>query len=61
MFDIIPKALKTLGSSPGPPIGERLIVLSMQKIIFKILNLDDAFIFLLGDIVTLETLIIFAS
>ena len=43
------------------PIGGELVVSSMQEQISEILNHTDAFIFLLGDPVTLEALITFAS
>ena len=61
MLGIIPKAFKPLGCLPSPPIGEELVVSSMQERIPEILNHADAFIFLLGDLTTLEVLITFAS
>ncbi|KAK9174917.1 hypothetical protein WN944_026921 [Citrus x changshan-huyou] len=54
VLGIIPKALKPLGCLPDPPIGEELIVSSMQEKICEMLNHADAFIFLLGDLATLE-------
>ena len=43
------------------PIGEELVVSSMQERISEMLNHADAYIFLLEDLATLEALIIFAS
>ncbi|KAK9233057.1 hypothetical protein WN943_023306 [Citrus x changshan-huyou] len=43
------------------PIGEELVVSSMQERITEMLNHADAFIFLPGDLATLEALITFAS
>ena len=60
MLGIIPKALKPLGCLPDSPTGEELVVSSMQERISEMLNHADAFIFLSGDLATLETLITFA-
>ena len=43
------------------PTGEELVVSGMQERITEILNYADAFIFLLGDLITLEALITLAS
>ena len=43
------------------PIREELVISSMQERIFEMLNHADAFIFLVGDLATLETLITYAS
>ena len=61
MLGIIPKVLKPLKCLPNPQNGEELVVSCMQDRISKTLNHTDAFIFLLGDLVTLEALITFAS
>ena len=61
MLGIIPKDLKPLGCLPDPPIGEELVFSCMQERISEILNHADAFIFLSGDLATLEALITFAS
>ena len=45
----------------GPPIGEELVVSSMQERLSEMMNHADAFIFLLGDLATFEALITFAS
>ena len=45
----------------GLPIGEELVVSSMQERISEMLNHTNAFIFLSGDLTTLEALITFAS
>ena len=58
MLGIIPKALKAMSSSP---IGEVLVVSSMQETITEMLKHANAFIFLLGDHATLEALITFTS
>ncbi|KAK9222177.1 hypothetical protein WN944_010609 [Citrus x changshan-huyou] len=58
---IIPSALKTLGSLSNSPTGEELVVLSIQERITEMLNHADAFIFLPGDLATLEALITLAS
>ena len=61
VLGIIPKAIKPLICMSGPPIGEELVVSSMQERISKILNHADTFIFLTGDLVTFKALITFAS
>ncbi|KAK9190382.1 hypothetical protein WN943_018987 [Citrus x changshan-huyou] len=61
VLDIIPQALKPLGCMSDVPIGEELVVLSMQERITEMLNHADAFIFLLGDLATLEALITLTS
>ena len=61
VLGIIPQALKPLGCVSDVPIGEELVVSSMQERISQMLNHADAFIFLPGDIATLEALITFAS
>ncbi|KAK9180331.1 hypothetical protein WN943_029540 [Citrus x changshan-huyou] len=61
VLSIIPRALKPLGSLSDSPTGEELVVSGMQKRITEILNHADAFIFLLGDLATLESLIPLAS
>ncbi|KAK9190779.1 hypothetical protein WN943_019389 [Citrus x changshan-huyou] len=61
VLGIIPRALKPLGSLSDSPTGEELVVSYMQERITKILNHADAFIFLLGDLATLEALITLAS
>ena len=43
------------------PIGEDLVVSSMQERISELLNHANTFIFLSGDLATLEALITFAS
>jgi len=61
VLGIIPQALKSLGCKSDVPIGEELVVSSMQERITELLNHADAFIFLPGDLATLEALITFAS
>ncbi|KAK9181226.1 hypothetical protein WN944_024363 [Citrus x changshan-huyou] len=61
VLGIIPKVLKPLGYLPDPPTGEELVVSGMQERISEMLNHADAFIFLPGDLATLEVLITFAS
>ncbi|KAK9185181.1 hypothetical protein WN943_025535 [Citrus x changshan-huyou] len=61
VLGIIPKALKPLGCLLDPPTGEELVVSGMQERISEMLNHADAFIFLPGDLATLEALITFAS
>ena len=61
MLGIIPRALKSLGSSSDSSIGEELVVSGMQERITKMLNHADAFIFLPGDLTTLEALITLTS
>ncbi|KAK9232700.1 hypothetical protein WN943_022948 [Citrus x changshan-huyou] len=50
-----------LGCMSDVPIEKELVVSSMQERISEMLNHADTFIFLPGDIVTLEALITFAS
>ncbi|KAH9649110.1 hypothetical protein KPL70_025865 [Citrus sinensis] len=61
VLDIIPRVLKSLGSLSDSPTGEELVVSGMEERITEMLNHADAFIFLLGDIATLEALITLAS
>ncbi|KAK9214702.1 hypothetical protein WN944_006701 [Citrus x changshan-huyou] len=61
VLGIIPRALKPLGSLSDSPIGEELVVSGMQEKITEMLNHADAFIFLPGDLATLEDLITLAS
>ncbi|KAK9199873.1 hypothetical protein WN944_015066 [Citrus x changshan-huyou] len=61
VLGIIPRALKPLGSLTDLLIGEELVVSSMQERIIEMLNHADAFIFLPGDLATLEALITLAS
>ncbi|KAK9222210.1 hypothetical protein WN944_010642 [Citrus x changshan-huyou] len=61
VLGIIPRALKPLGSFSNSPTGEELIVSGMQERITEMLNHADAFIFLPGDLATLEALITLAS
>ncbi|KAK9204502.1 hypothetical protein WN943_014763 [Citrus x changshan-huyou] len=61
VLGIIPRALKPLGSLSDPPTGEELVISGMQERITEILNHADAFIFLPGDLTTLEALITLAS
>ncbi|KAH9734820.1 hypothetical protein KPL71_017519 [Citrus sinensis] len=61
VLGIIPQALKSPGCVSDVPIGEELVVSSMQEQISEMLNHADAFIFLPGDLATLEALITFAS
>ncbi|KAK9180256.1 hypothetical protein WN943_029464 [Citrus x changshan-huyou] len=61
LLGIIPRALKPLGSLSDSSTGEELVVLCMQERITEILNHADAFIFLPGDLATLEALITLAS
>ncbi|KAK9225687.1 hypothetical protein WN943_010731 [Citrus x changshan-huyou] len=60
VLGIIPRALKPLGSFSDSPIGEELVVSGMQERIIEILNHANAFIFLPGDLATLEALITLA-
>ncbi|KAK9222327.1 hypothetical protein WN944_010762 [Citrus x changshan-huyou] len=57
VLGIIPRVLKPLGSSSDSSSGEELVVSSMQERITEMLNHADAFIFLPGDLATLEALI----
>ncbi|KAH9801530.1 cytokinin riboside 5'-monophosphate phosphoribohydrolase [Citrus sinensis] len=61
VLGIIPKSLKPLGCMPNPQTGEELVVSNMQERISQMLNHAYAFIFLPGDLTTLEALITFAS
>ncbi|KAK9225732.1 hypothetical protein WN943_010776 [Citrus x changshan-huyou] len=61
VLGIIPRALKPLGSLSNPPIGEELVVSGMQERKTEMLNHADAFIFLPGDLATLEVFITLAS
>ncbi|KAK9211738.1 hypothetical protein WN943_001115 [Citrus x changshan-huyou] len=61
VLGIIPKALKPLGSLSNSPTGEELVVSDMQERITEMLNHADIFIFLPGDLATLEALITLAS
>ncbi|KAK9199090.1 hypothetical protein WN944_014277 [Citrus x changshan-huyou] len=61
VLGIIPRALKPLGSLSDSSTREELVVSSMQERITEILNHADAFIFLPGDLATLEALITLAS
>ncbi|KAK9180546.1 hypothetical protein WN943_029757 [Citrus x changshan-huyou] len=61
VLGIIPKPMKLLVCMSGPPIGEELVVSSMQERISEMMNHADAFIFLPGDLATFEALITFAS
>ena len=61
VLGIIPKALKPLGSLSDSPTGEELVISGMQKRITEMLNHVDTFIFLPGDLATLEALITLAS
>ncbi|KAK9218943.1 hypothetical protein WN943_007582 [Citrus x changshan-huyou] len=61
VLGIIPRALKPLGSFSDSPTGEELVVSGMQERITEMLNHVDAFIFLPGDLATLEALITLAS
>ncbi|KAK9225752.1 hypothetical protein WN943_010796 [Citrus x changshan-huyou] len=61
VLGIIPRALKSLGSLSDSPTEEELVVSGMQEKITKMLNHVDAFIFLPGDLATLEALITLPS
>ncbi|KAK9214520.1 hypothetical protein WN944_006513 [Citrus x changshan-huyou] len=61
VLGIIPRVLKPLGSSSDSSTGEELVLSGMQERITKMLNHADTFIFLPGDIATLEALITLAS
>ncbi|KAK9195372.1 hypothetical protein WN943_003493 [Citrus x changshan-huyou] len=61
VLGIIPRVLKPLGSSSDSSTGEELVVSGMQERITEMLNHADAFIFLSGDLATLEALITLAS
>ncbi|KAK9181075.1 hypothetical protein WN944_024212 [Citrus x changshan-huyou] len=61
VLGIIPRVLKPLGSSSDSSTGEELVVSGMQERITEMLNHADAFIFLPGDLATLEALMTLAS
>ena len=61
VLGIISRVLKPLGSLSDSSIGEKLVVSGMQERITGMLNHTDAFIFLPGDLATLEALITLAS
>ena len=61
MVSIIPRALKILGSLSDSSTGEELVISGMQERITEMLNHAYAFIFLSGDLATLEALITLAS
>ncbi|KAK9208782.1 hypothetical protein WN944_001142 [Citrus x changshan-huyou] len=61
VLGIIPRVLKPLGSLSDSSTGEELVVSGMQERITEMLNHADAFIFLPGDLATLEALITLAS
>ena len=50
-----------MGSLSDSPTEEELVVLGMEERIIEMLNHTDVFIFLSGDLATLEALITFAS
>ncbi|KAK9214985.1 hypothetical protein WN944_006988 [Citrus x changshan-huyou] len=61
VLGIIPRALKHLDSLSDSSTGEELVVSGMQERITEMLNHTDTFIFLPGDLTTLEALITLAS
>ena len=61
VLGIIPRALKPLGILSDSPTGEELVISGMQERITEMFNHADTFIFLLGDLATLKTLITLAS
>ncbi|KAK9217800.1 hypothetical protein WN943_006429 [Citrus x changshan-huyou] len=61
VLGIIPRVLKPLGSLSDSSTGEELVVSGMQERITEVLNHADAFIFLPGDLATLEALVTLAS
>ncbi|KAK9225595.1 hypothetical protein WN943_010637 [Citrus x changshan-huyou] len=61
VLDIIPRVLKPLGYFSDSPTGEELVVSSVQERIIEMLNHADTFIFIPGDLVTLEALNTLAS
>ncbi|KAK9221900.1 hypothetical protein WN944_010331 [Citrus x changshan-huyou] len=61
VLGIIPRVLKPLGNLSDSPTGEELVVSGMQERITEMLNHADAFIFLPGDLATLEAFITLAS
>ena len=60
VLGIIPRALKPLGSLTDSSTEKELVVSGMQERITEMFNHADAFIFLLGDLATLEALITLA-
>ena len=60
VLDIIPRPLKPLGSLSDSSTREELVVSGMEGRITEMLNHVDAFIFLPGDLATLEALITLA-
>ena len=58
---IIPRALKPLDNFSDSPTTEELVVSGMQERITEMLNHADAFIFLPGDLATLDALITLVS
>ena len=60
VLGIIPRALKPLGSLSDLSTAEELVVSGMKERIIEMLNYADAFIFLPGDLATLEALITLA-
>ncbi|KAK9190504.1 hypothetical protein WN943_019110 [Citrus x changshan-huyou] len=61
VLGIILRALKPLGSLSDSPTVEELVISGIQERITEMLNHADAFIFLPGDLATLEALITLAS
>ncbi|KAK9177955.1 hypothetical protein WN943_027145 [Citrus x changshan-huyou] len=61
VLGIIPRALRPLYSLSDAPTGEELVVSGMQERITEILNHVDTFIFIPGDLSTLEALITLTS
>ncbi|KAK9207008.1 hypothetical protein WN943_017292 [Citrus x changshan-huyou] len=61
VLGIIPRVLKPLGSSSDSSTREELVVSGMQERITEMLNHADAFVFLPGDLATLEALMTLAS
>ena len=61
VLGIIPRASKPLASLSNSSTGEKLVVLGMQERITKMLNHPNTFIFLPGNLVTLEALITLVS
>ena len=61
LLGIILRALKRLGNLSDLSTGKKLVVLGMKERIIEIFNHTDTFIFLLGDLATLEALITLVS
>ncbi|KAK9222155.1 hypothetical protein WN944_010587 [Citrus x changshan-huyou] len=61
VLGIILRALKPLGNLSDSPTGEELVVSGVQERITEMLNHADAFIFIPGDLATLEALMTLAS